>query len=234
VRGWITALLLTCTGGLLFVSLGYIPDRFLLEHTAAGFYRQAVVAETGAVNVVSAILYDFRAFDSLGESTVIFATVSGIVLLLSRKTLPVSSHGLSMIVKRTFGILTPFVFLLAVYIILHGHLSPGGGFQGGVLLAVITIIFCIVYGSSFDLSRYPPHQKTLIETTGALLFLGMGIVGIALTGSFLENPSAWRGVPGTLSSAGSIPPINIGVGLKVGAGLAIIFYSMIQKTLKRQ
>ncbi len=234
MKVFLTAIILAFTGGALFVNLGSIPDSFLLSHTASRFYREAVVTETGALNTVSAILYDFRAFDSLGESTVIFATVSGIVLLLSRKTLPVSSAGLSLIVKRTFGILTPFVFLLSVYIILHGHLSPGGGFQGGVLLAVITIIFCIIYGSSFDLSRYPPQRKTLIETTGALLFLGVGIIGIALTGSFLGNPSAWRGVPGTLPSAGSIVPINLGVGLKVGAGLAIIFYSMIQKTLKRQ
>ncbi len=192
------------------------------------------LSETGSLNLITAVLYDYRAFDSLGESTVIFGAVSGIVLILSRKMLPVSSRGLSFIVKRTLGIITPFIALFSIYVITHGHLTPGGGFQGGVIFAAISIIFSIVYGSAFDYRRYSPQMKTAFETVGALTFLGLGIAGIFMEGYFLHNLGFLTAETGTLISAGSIPYINMGVGLKVGAGLAIIFYSMIQKTFKEE
>ncbi|MFW6238504.1 MAG: hydrogen gas-evolving membrane-bound hydrogenase subunit E, partial [Halanaerobiales bacterium] len=121
--------LLLILGGLLFVNFTLYMEMEPVVDKISDHYIEAGVEETGSYNLVTAILYDYRGFDSLGESTVIFAAVSGIVLILSRKTLPVSSHGLTFIVKRTFGILTPFVFLFSMYIITHAHLSPGGGFQ---------------------------------------------------------------------------------------------------------
>ena len=217
----------------LFLNLQVLPEEYFIKDNASVFYRNNGLEKTSSLNLVTAILYDFRAFDSLGESTVIFAAVSGIVLVLSRKTLSVSSHGLSFIVKRTFAVLTPFIFLFSIYVITHGHISPGGGFQGGVILASISIIFIIIYGSAFDYKMVSPKSKTLIETGGALAFIVVGFLGLIIEGVFLDNLNILNGEIGTLFSAGSIPIINIGIGLKVGAGLAIIFYSMIQKTLER-
>ena len=214
----------------LFSNFYYVPEQEIFSNSTAEHIINSGVKETGSLNLVTAILYDYRAFDSLGESTVIFAAVSAIVLILSFKTLPVSSKGLSFIVKRTFGILTPFVFLYAVYVITHGHLSPGGGFQGGVVLGTISIIFSIVYGSAYDYENYSPKAKTILETGGALLFVFLGGLGFIIGGYFLSNFNPTRSGLGTLISAGSIPYINIGIGFKVGAGLAIIFYTMIQKT----
>ena len=217
----------------LFLNLQQIPAEQLISDNAAAFYQKYGLEKTESLNLVTAILYDFRAFDSLAESTVIFAAVSGIVLVLSRKTISVSSHGLSFIVKRTFAVLTPFVFLFSIYIITHGHISPGGGFQGGVILASISIIFIIIYGSAFDYKMISPKTKTLLETGGALTFIFIGFLGILIEGIFLDNINILNSEVGSLFSAGSIPIVNIGIGLKVGAGLAIIFYSMIQKTLER-
>ncbi len=224
--------------GLLFIGLAFLllinfaelPEEKLITFSLSDYYIGFGLEQTGALNLVTAILYDYRGFDSLGESTVIFAAVSGIVLILSRKMLPVSSHGLSFIVKRTLGILTPFIALFSLYVITHGHLTPGGGFQGGVILAAISIIFSIVYGSAFDYKRYSPELKTTFETGGALVFIIIGGLGILFDGFFLDNLDFLTHSPGTLISAGSIPLINIGIGFKVGAGLAIVFYSMIQKT----
>ncbi len=218
---------------LIFFNLQFIPEEKYINNNASVYYRNEGLNETGSLNLVTAILYDFRAFDSLGESTVIFAAVSGIVLVLSKKTLSVSSHGLSFIVKRSFAILTPFIFLFSIYVITHGHISPGGGFQGGVILASISIIFIVIYGSAFDYTMLSPDKKTFLETSGALTFLFIGFLGIALDGVFLNNLNIFNGKIGSLFSGGSIPIINIAIGLKVGAGLAIIFYSMIQKTLER-
>ncbi|MCF8001947.1 MAG: sodium:proton antiporter [Halanaerobiales bacterium] len=226
--------ILTLLGITLLTSLNKLPNQFEYANSIYHHVVNNSISETGSLNFVTAILYDYRAYDSLGESTIIFGAVSGIVLLLSRKTLPVSSHGLSFIVKRTFGMLTPFIFLFSIYIITHGHLSPGGGFQGGVILGAISIIFSIVYGSEFDYKRYSPTTKTLLETSGALLFIGLGFMGILIGGNFLMNLNILNAEVGSLLSAGSIPFINIGIGFKIGAGLAIIFYSMIQKTFKEE
>ena len=209
-----------------------VPEYTGLRTGVSDYIISSGLSDTGSLNLITAVLYDYRAFDSLGESTVIFGAVSGIVLILSRKMLPVSSRGLSFIVKRTFGLVTPFIALFSLYVITHGHLSPGGGFQGGVILAVISIIFSIVYGSAFDYRRYSPQVKTAMETIGAFTFLGLGVVGILMEGFFLKNLGFLTARTGTLISAGSIPYVNFGVGIKVGAGLAIIFYSMIQKTFK--
>jgi len=226
----LTIIILFFLGFLIFFNFAFLPDEKIITDGVAEHYIRSGVEETGSLNIVTAILYDYRAFDSLIESTVIFAAVSGIVLILSRKTLPVSSHGLSIIVKRTFGLLTPFVFLFGIYLIVHAHLSPGGGFQGGVILAVISIIFSIIYGSAFDYRRYSPETKTLLETGGALLFITIGFLGMFFQKGFLDNINFLNDETGSLISAGSIPIINLGIGFKVGAGLALIFYSMIQKT----
>lgn len=223
-------LILALLAGILFYSFSFLPEQGIIPGSTAEHIINYGLEETGSLNLVTAILYDYRAFDSLGESTVIFATVSAIVLILSFKTMPVSSHGLSFIVKRTFGFLTPFVFLFSLYIIAHGHLSPGGGFQGGVILGSISIIFSIVYGSAFDYRKFSPQSKILLETGGALLFVLAGLMGMVLETGFLDNLNFINKEAGSLLSAGSIPVINLGIGFKVGAGLAIIFYSMIQKT----
>ncbi|WP_234978059.1 hydrogen gas-evolving membrane-bound hydrogenase subunit E [Halanaerobium kushneri] len=216
----------------LYQNFSLMPEYQGLNEGLSSYIIESGLNDTGSLNLITAVLYDYRAFDSLGESTVIFGAVSGIVLILSRKMLPVSSKGLSFIVKRTLGIMTPFIALFGLYVITHGHLTPGGGFQGGVILAAISIIFSIVYGSAFDYRRYSPQTKTALETGGAMIFLGLGLAGIILEGAFLHNLGFLTAETGTLISAGSIPYINIGVGFKVGAGLAIIFYSMIQKTFE--
>ena len=224
--------ILIATTFALYENFALMPEYQGLDVGISDYIINSGLQDTGSLNLITAVLYDYRAFDSLGESTVIFGAVSGIVLILSRKMLPVSSKGLSFIVKRSLGIMTPFIALFGFYVITHGHLTPGGGFQGGVILAAISIIFSIVYGSAFDYRRYSPQTKTALETGGALTFLGLGLAGIVMEGAFLHNLGFLTAETGTLISAGSIPYVNLGVGFKVGAGLAIIFYSMIQKTFE--
>ncbi|MBN2250674.1 MAG: sodium:proton antiporter [Candidatus Altiarchaeota archaeon] len=196
----------------------------------ASHYLTNTAAETGARNVVAAILFDYRAFDTLGESTVIFTTVCGVSMLFSRRKFHRSSSGLSFISKRGIGLIVPFILMYASAIVLAGHLSPGGGFQGGTIFATVTVLMCVVYGSNFESTHFPPGKKDLLESAGALLFTGVGFFGIVAGTGFLSNLSAGfpAGEPGTIFSAGAIPLLNIAVALKVGAGLSTIFYSMIK------
>jgi len=222
---------------LLCASLGVMLLRGILaiEHSSsvsgpAAHYLANTRDETGARNVVAAILFDYRAFDTLGESTVIFTTVCGVAMLFSRRKFHRSSRGLSFIARRGIGLIVPFILLYASAIVLAGHLSPGGGFQGGTIFATVTVLMCVVFGSSFESAHFPPARKDLLESAGALLFAGVGLFGVAAGTGFLSNLSAGfpAGEQGSIFSGGSIPLLNIAVALKVGAGLSTIFYSMIK------
>jgi multicomponent Na+:H+ antiporter subunit B len=186
--------------------------------------------ETGASNLVGAILFDYRALDTLGEATVIYTAVCGIAMLFSRSKYRKSSTGLSFIVKRGLGFVIPFILLYAAGIVLMGHLTPGGGFQGGAVFATMTILFCIVYGSNFEAARINPKIKEFIESTGAVMFTLIGLVGLIAGAGFLANSAAGfpTGRVGSVLSGGTIPLLNIAVGMKVGAGLSTIFYSMVK------
>ncbi len=124
----------------------------------------------------------------------------------------------------------PFIILYGAFIILFGHLSPGGGFQGGSVLATVTILLCIIYGTSFEKTYFAPKVKEIIESSAGLTFIALGIAGAFLGTGFLSNVSAGfpKGTPGEIFSAGFIPLMNILVGLKVGAGLSSIFFHMIK------
>ena len=197
---------------------------------AALHYIFHTPADTGAANVVSAILFDYRGFDTLGEATVIFCAVTGISLFFSRGQIRHSSSGLSIIVKMGMGMIIPFILLYGLYMIFYGHLSPGGGFQGGAVLATTTILLCIVYGTSFEKQHFRPRIKDILESYGGLLFISVGLWGMLMGKDFLTNIAAGfpKGEFGNIFSSGFLPILNIAVGLKVGAGMATIFYSMIK------
>ncbi len=196
----------------------------------AAHFLEASARETGAANVVAAILFDYRGFDTLGEATVIFATVCGIALLFSKSKARRSARGLSFIARRGMALIVPFILLYGSSIVAFGHLSPGGGFQGGAVFATATILFCIVYGSNFEAARVSPRVKEFMESAGGLLFVLLGLVGLLAGAGFLANKAAGfpLGSAGRFLSGGTIPLLNVAVALKVGAGLSTIFYSMIK------
>jgi len=196
----------------------------------AAHYVANTASETGASNIVSAILFDYRGFDTLGEATVIYTTVCGVALMFSRSRFRRSGWGLSFIVRRGLGLVVPFLMLYAFSIVIMGHLTPGGGFQGGAVFATVTILFCIVYGSSFEASRISPKTKETLESSGALVFTLVGLFGLAQGSGFLSNIGAGfpAGSLGSLMSAGSIPLLNFAIAMKVGAGLSTLFYSMVK------
>jgi multicomponent Na+:H+ antiporter subunit B len=214
---------------LLFQGFFSLAD-VLYPGQASSHFLSRTLAETGGMNVVGAILLDYRAFDTLGETTVIFAAVSGVSLLLAGGRRIHSGHGLSYIVKRGMALLTPFILLYGASILFLGHLTPGGGFQGGSVFATVAILMCVVYGTGFEASRISVKSKETLEAGGALLFVFIGLLGAAWGGGFLANLSGpfSPGIPGSLLSGGSMPVLNLAVGLKVGAGLSSIFYAMIK------
>ena len=132
--------------------------------------------------------------------------------------------GMSLIVKEVTRLVTGFIVLYAAYIILYGHLTPGGGFAGGVILACGFILTVLAFGKTFANQIISDAGTKLWDTFGAVLFLFVALIGYR-AGTFFVN--LWAG-PGNfrLLSAGTIPLSNVAIGIKVAACLLGVFLAL--------
>lgn len=198
-----------------------LPGQISLHHA---FITRAV-QETGSVNVVSAILMDYRGFDTFGEATVIFTAVAVAATILGKPNLTQRDGTMGLLSRRLLSAVLPLFFLFPMYVIIHGHISPGGGFQGGVSLAVLIILIHVAFGMRFGQHVISLRVLSITEYTAALTLLATGFFGITQGVSFLSNyiAGAPQGTPGELLSAGIIPLLNFLVGFKVAAGLGSLY-----------
>ena len=125
----------------------------------------------------------------------------------------------------------PFVQMLGLYVIFHGHLSPGGSFSGGIITGLGLIAFGLVFGLERSHEKVSERMMGLIESFGALWYGAMGLVGILRGTSFLMNKGAGvpLGEPGKLYSGGLILLITLGVGLKVGSTMVTLFTALMSE-----
>lgn len=200
--------------------------RYLSEH-----YISEGVQETGAINLVTSVLYDYRGFDTLGEATVILTAATTLAFLVPIRKVAMLGTEFTIIVYQTTIFVIPFLAVLAAYLIFFGHLSPGGGFVGGVVLAIIPILLTVIYGTQLSEYKLTPDIKSLLEAIGAISFILLGLLGVFTGSNFLASGQAnvSLGIPGELISAGLIPYLNLMIGIKVGAGLSKIFNSLIKE-----
>jgi len=133
------------------------------------------------------------------------------------------TKGMSIIVKTITRFTVWLIFLYGLYIIVHGHLTPGGGFAGGVIISLSFVHFTLAYGKEFFLKRHKISTLHNIEAGAGLAFIIIGMLGIAWAGSFLAN-FIDKGTLFTLKSAGTIPLLNIVIGAKAGMALYLVFY----------
>ncbi|MCP4995147.1 MAG: sodium:proton antiporter [Gammaproteobacteria bacterium] len=204
--------------GTLFIDLlmGYIPDSEL--NLTARYYADNTAQDTGAANIVTAIIVTYRGLDTLGEVTVLFlaAAIIGLVLAQSRKSGGVKQGELSIsgeLLVTGSRLLAPLILLLGVYVFVNGHLTPGGGFQGGAILASAILLLLL----TDPLRRFSHRLISAVESTSGLIFVTIGILGTFFAGGFLDNRILPLGTLGDLFSAGAIPIIYSLIGLKVGA-----------------
>ncbi len=230
-KGYIYKLTLISFLSLLLLHTLYNLSNLETVREISNHYIHNGVAETGSINLVTSILFDYRGFDTLGEATVILAAAASLAFLVPKRKVTMLSTKFTVIVYQTILLIAPFLGILGIYLILFGHLSPGGGFTGGVVLATTLIVLTITYGVSFTEKRFRHHYLSFTESLGAFLFVILGITGIIAGANFLTNIQAGfsPGFPGKIISGGIIPFLNLAVGFKVGAGLIIIFNSLIKE-----
>jgi energy-converting hydrogenase B subunit I len=155
--------------------------------------------------------------------------------------------GMSRIVKTITNVAFPFIMIYGLYVIAHGHLTPGGGFQGGAIVASGLAMLLVAYGSIWVVGKIKEKHLSVLESIGAIGFIGLGFIGVLLilfytsySASFFKNFLIGQDVIpifneigkglANINTAGVLPLMNFAVGLKVIAGLFAIVLVMAYAT----
>ncbi|OBY30611.1 MnhB domain-containing protein [Mycolicibacter kumamotonensis] len=204
-------------------------------------YRDLAVREAfthATANVVASVNFDLRALDTFDEETILVASVTGVMALL-RPAVEEREYRDSGIQGRTAALdatrlvgylLLPVTLAVGLDVVLHGHLTPGGGFQGGVVLATGLHLLYIT-GSFRALDRLRPVNVFDIgEALGAAAFAGIGIAGLLTGGAFLLNVLP-TGTRGQLLSSGSVPLLNAAVAVAVACGMTVLLAQFLAQEI---
>jgi multicomponent Na+:H+ antiporter subunit B len=133
--------------------------------------------------------------------------------------------GMTIIVKTISSWVKVLIFVFGIYIILFGHITPGGGFAGGVILASSYVLLMLAFGREFVQKDLPLALDSKLDCLGAFMFIMIAILGFVFGGTFFVNFLVEKyGQPLELLSAGTIPLSNIAIGLKVGASLFLVIF----------
>ncbi len=200
------------------------------------------VPERNVTDAVTAVNFDLRGFDTLGEEFILFTSVMGVLLLLRRQeNEPRHSHEdrdkgrpavpISDAVRVMALLVLPIVAVFGIYVITHGQLTPGGGFQGGVILATAPL-FLYLAGEFANFRKAVPRALIhTVEAVGGGAYAAIGLACLVAGGAFLQNILP-LGSKGTILSGGTIPLINASVGVEVTGGLVLVLMVYLEETLE--
>jgi len=222
----------------LLVAVSWLPPTGAADNPAsnevAARYIESGLQETGAVNIVAGMILDYRAFDTFGESCVLFTAVSCVFILL--KITPTKSDEENdrlyepkndAILQLGAALLVPIGLLFGVYVILNGHLSAGGGFSGGAVLGASLILYVLAFGFR-QTERFFTERTFKIVTVVPLTFYCLAKSYSFFTGANHLESHIPLGTPGAILSSGLILPLNIAVGMVVACTM-YAFYCMFRK-----
>jgi multicomponent Na+:H+ antiporter subunit B len=202
---------------------------------------RVAVHQRHATDIVTAVNFDYRAFDTLGEEFILFAAVLGLAVVLramrgERKRAsdrPAEDHHFpgTSAALGVFGLtLIGPALVLGAYIVTHGALTPGGGFQGGVILAAALLIVFLA-GEYLALRLVAPHALVeMVEAAGAA---GYGLVGLGglLSGAAFFHNFLPLGSPAHILSAGTMPVSNLAVGAEVAGAFLLLWTEFLDQAL---
>ena len=197
-------------------------------------YIEAGLAETGAVNIVAGMILDYRAFDTFGESCVLFTAVCCVFILLKKtQTQAILENDRiyepknDAILQLSAMLLVPFGLLFGCYVILNGHLSAGGGFSGGAVLGACLVLYLLAFGFE-KTERFFTERTFQCITVIPLTFYCLAKSYSFYTGANHLESHIPLGIPGAILSSGLILPLNICVGMVVACTM-YAFYCMFRK-----
>jgi multicomponent Na+:H+ antiporter subunit B len=185
--------------------------------------------DTGATNIVTSVVVGYRAFDTLGEITILFVAAVGLGAVVAtggRRNKAERIEPASLVLTTGCRLLFPLMLLFGAYVFIHGHVTPGGGFQGG---AIIASAFLLVYLGCRG-RRISKVRSTVTESLSGLVFVVMGLLGLTVGGGYFLANFMPHGLLNQVWSAGIIPVIYIAVGFKVGSELAGVIDNLVEET----
>ncbi|WP_108662119.1 hydrogen gas-evolving membrane-bound hydrogenase subunit E [Acuticoccus kandeliae] len=205
---------------------GYV-EMDTLRPLAAAYVSQSI-GDLGLPNILTGILITYRGFDTLGEVAVLFMVAASVGLLLKQdvKAPPAKeveaaerkAPAPGEIIATGMQVLMPMIVVFGAYVIVNGHLSAGGGFQGGAIVASAVMLLVLAKpGSDLNVALL-----SVVESMAGVFYVGIGILGIILAAGFLDPRFLPKGEFGTFISAGAIPLISALLGVKVGAELSVV------------
>lgn len=218
-------LLVGCFCGILLVFFGHTGPVM----DAAGRYASRAVAETGAVNLVSAIYLNYRLFDTLFEIFVFSVAVLGVRFYLVGRSEEEAVERVpeSQVIRTSADLLFPLILLLGIYLALFGHLSPGGGFSGGVVAGSGLLLCAVALGTEAIARRFHETAFERLEWIILLAILLLAVFPIVF-GLIPLSDLLPHGRTGSLMSGGTILIYNLLIGLKVFIGTWVIIYYFLR------
>jgi multicomponent Na+:H+ antiporter subunit B len=247
-----SVLLCSCIIAVLLWTTAFLPTTGQAQNPAnnevSARYIENGLQETGAVNFVTGMILDYRAFDTFGESCVLFIASCCVLVLLRidvqknkndrnspehvRKLLAEADDRHfepknDLILQKCASVLVPVILLFGIYIILNGHLSPGGGFSGGAVLAAGLMLYLNAFGFQ-KTERFFTEKVYRRMTLCALTFYCLAKSYSFFTGANHLESHIPLGTPGAILSSGLILPLNICVGLVVACTM-YAFYTLFRK-----
>lgn len=201
------------------------------NNEVAARYIEAGLQETGTVNIVTGMILNYRGFDTLGETTVLFVATCCVMILLvtdekesermDRIDESLEPHD-DLILKQTARLLFPLILLFGVYILMNGHLSPGGGFSGGAIIGAGLILYLNAFGIEKTRRFFNEHVYEIVKIS-ALLIYAFTIAYHVFTGANGLVNLIPLGTPGAILSSGMIFWINLCVGFEVACTMYAFF-----------
>jgi multicomponent Na+:H+ antiporter subunit B len=194
-----------------------------------------------ATDLVTALNFDIRGFDTLGEEFILFASVVGITVILRQvrgerehpRRHEAEEHsfaGASEALRAFSLVLIPALIAIGVYIVVHGQITPGGGFQGGVVLAAAPFAVFLA-GRYLRMRIIAPHIVVeLGDAVGAAGYALVGLGGLVFVGVFFKNFLP-LGIPGHLLSAGHIDIASTAVGLEVSGAFLVAWSEFLDQAI---
>ncbi|PHQ51706.1 sodium:proton antiporter [Streptomyces cinnamoneus] len=233
-RLWTLAAGLAVVAALLVAACLRLP-RFGGESHPYGDRAVAAALRQHTANTVSSVNFDQRAFDTLGEESILFASVLATVVLLRRARdehrVPPQPAPVPSALRRYGTLLLPGALLIGLYVIAHGQLSPGGGFQGGVVVA--TALHLLYIGVDYRaLERLRPvGLYELADGAGEAAYVLLGGAGLLAGSAYLANTLP-HGTFNTMASGGTVPLLNAAVGVEVAAGVVVLLAHFLTQAIE--
>ena len=197
------------------------------------------IAETGVdtevPNMVTAVLADYRGFDTMFETVVVFIAGMAVLAILKNSVKKGSvrfDHIVDvepdLIVTNTVRLIVPVIQIFAFYVLAHGHVSPGGGFQGGVLMGASFILVALSWDLETALARFPMNRCIIVAAAGIILYGGIGLLSMFLGGEFLDYAELAKVLPVSREMARyhAMLGVEIGVGLTVTAIMFALYANL--------